>query len=300
MSRAVASARSAWSSTSIGAPKTARKPSPSIRDEGAPVLEDRVARLVEVLVQRLEHELRRTHLREGREATEVREHNCPDASHAAEPEVLVGSREHVVDDMLGEKPRKDVADAGPLDVMKPLLREARVDPGSQDHRIERLRKVVVRADLDTTDDAVDLVDRRDHDHRDVVSIGHLLEPPEYRHTVEPRHHDVEQDHIGRLLREQLQRLGAILGGADVVPILLEQANEQLAANRVVVRNEYRCSHQTTITRWTRPSGSAHTRRRGPLTSQRLPSRRRSGQQRANAWEDWWVAMTAATRKSQHM
>ena len=92
----------------------------------------------------------------------------PTVLHAAEPQVVVGPREHVVDDVLRQEPREDVVDPGALEVVQPLLRQARVDPRAQDHRIERLREVVVGAGLDAANDAVDLVDRRDHDHRDVL------------------------------------------------------------------------------------------------------------------------------------
>ena len=100
----------------------------AIRDERAAVLEDRVARLVEISVQRVDHELRRPAFGQGREAPEVGEHDRARRSHAAEPEVVVGAGENVVDDVLGEEAREDVVDAGALEVVKPLLREPGVDP----------------------------------------------------------------------------------------------------------------------------------------------------------------------------
>ena len=48
--------------------------------------------------------------------------------------------------------------------------------------------------------------------------------------------------------EELQGLRAILGGADLVPVPLEQPDQQLAAHRVVVGDQYRrpCRHGTNL------------------------------------------------------
>ena len=57
----------------------------AIGDERAAVLEDRVARLVEVVVEGVDHELGRAVLGERSEAAEVGEHDRADGAHAAEP-----------------------------------------------------------------------------------------------------------------------------------------------------------------------------------------------------------------------
>ena len=50
----------------------------------------------------------------------------------AEPEIVVGPGEDVVDDMLGQEPREDVVDSGALEVVEPFLRQSRVDPCQQE------------------------------------------------------------------------------------------------------------------------------------------------------------------------
>ena len=52
-------------------------------------------------------------------------------------------------------------------VVKPFAFEAGTDPGAQQGRIEGLRQVVLGAQFDTANDAVDLIDGRNHDHWDV-------------------------------------------------------------------------------------------------------------------------------------
>ena len=97
----------------------------SVRDERSTVLEDRVARLVEVAVERIDHELGRAILRERREAPEVGEHHGPDGADAAEAEVVVRPLQHVVDDVLGEEPAEDVVDSCPLEVVERVSWSAR-------------------------------------------------------------------------------------------------------------------------------------------------------------------------------
>ena len=118
--------------------------------------------------------------------------------------------------------------------MRPALIRAR-----RQHRVERLRQVVVRADLDAADDALELVDGRDHDHRQVLQLGIGLEPLEHGDAVELWHDDVEQDDVRRLLAAALQRLAAVRGRLDPMPLLLEQADEQLAIEGIVVDDEDR-------------------------------------------------------------
>ena len=58
----------------------------------------------------------------------------PTVLHSAEPQVVVGAGEHVVDDVLREEPREDVVDAGALEVVQPLLRQPGVDARPEDAR----------------------------------------------------------------------------------------------------------------------------------------------------------------------
>ena len=76
--------------------------------ERAAVVEDRLAHLGQVLVQRLDHALRLERLGEAREPAQVAEHDGRLAAHAAEPHA-VGVGQHLVDHRLGHEARERVA-----------------------------------------------------------------------------------------------------------------------------------------------------------------------------------------------
>ena len=133
-------------------------------------------------------------------------------------------------------------DARALQVSKPLLPESGVDSRAQDDGVERFGEVVVGALLDAADDAVRLVDGRDHDHRHVLRAGRCFQLLEDGDAIELRHDDVEKDDVARLLAEELQRLPAVRRSANRVTVLLEEASEQLSADAVVVGNEDRRGH----------------------------------------------------------
>ena len=76
--------------------------------ERAAVVEDRLAHLGQVAVERLDHALRLERLREAREPAQVAEHDRRLAAHAAEAHA-VGVGQHLVDDRLGHEARERVA-----------------------------------------------------------------------------------------------------------------------------------------------------------------------------------------------
>ena len=55
-----------------------------------------------------------------------------------------------------------------LPVVQALALERGADARPEQHRVERLRQIVLGAELDAADHAVQLRDRRDHDHRHVA------------------------------------------------------------------------------------------------------------------------------------
>ena len=65
-----------------------------------------------------------------------------------------------------------------------LLLEAGADARLQQHRLERLGQVVLGAELDAAHHAVEVVERRDHDHRDVAQPGIVLEAPQHLEAVD--------------------------------------------------------------------------------------------------------------------
>ncbi len=124
----------------------------------------------------------------------------------------------------------DLAPIGDLEVVPALLLQARPDPRLEQHRIEGLGQVVLGAELDAAEHAVELVEGRDHDHRQVAKRGVGLDLPEHAIAVELRHHDVEQDEIDRLLGQHPQGRRAVESRdrivAEQLQLLLEQVDVQ--------------------------------------------------------------------------
>ena len=91
--------------------------------------EDRVGHLLEIDVEALDDPRRRQRFRERREATQVREHDRALERDAAEAEVGVGPREHLLDDGLRHEAREDVAHPLPLERGEQVVGADRSDRG---------------------------------------------------------------------------------------------------------------------------------------------------------------------------
>ncbi len=101
---------------------------------------------------------------------------------------------------------------------------------------ERLREVVVCARVEPCDAAVDLGARREHQHGNRVAFG--PEAPAYLEPVDPRHQHVEDRRVDRRSAAQpLERLLAVLGELDLVPLELERTPQRLANGTLVVDDE---------------------------------------------------------------
>ena len=225
------------------------------------MLQDELPHRLVVLAEDAHHLFRLRRLREAGEAAKVEEDDGDLAAVGAER--IVGAAGH---DQLGELGREEplqpaqalhlgdlVLDAllerpvplGQLQrvlgllITEPLLLEAGPDPGSQQHGVAGLRQVVLGAELDRPDHARCLVERRDHQHRDVTALRILLEPLQHRGPVEVGHHDVEQDQVDRLALEEGQRLPAAGRGQDAVALASEPPHQQLTVLLVVVDDQDR-------------------------------------------------------------
>src|SRR2546430_17647935 len=64
-----------------------------------------------------------------------------------------------------------------------------------------------------------------------------LEPLADRDAIEARHVDVEEDEVGFLGRDRVERLDAVLGLAHVVPQVSETALQELPVRLLVVYDE---------------------------------------------------------------
>jgi hypothetical protein len=130
-----------------------------------------------------------------------------------------------------------------------LLLETGADPRLEEHRVERLRQVVVGAELNAAHHAVYVVERRDHDHRDVAQPGIVLEAPQDLKAAHLRHHDVEEDQIDGLAAQAIKGVAAVDRGHALVVEELQLLREDVAVERLVVddqdscRRRHRCSHR---------------------------------------------------------
>ena len=81
-------------------------------------------------------------------------------------------------------------------------------PRHQDARAERLRDIVLRAELDACDDIGLLALRGDHHDRDRSRLLVLLHPPAHLESVEVGQHEVEDDEVRLLAAQHLEREAA--------------------------------------------------------------------------------------------
>ena len=174
----------------------------------------------------------------GREIAQIAEHHCPVERDSAEPEVVtVRLRTPTTcSDEAGE----DIADALALQVIQPLSCQTAVDPSPQKHGVEGLRQVVLGPQLDSAHDALHVLERGDHDDRDVAQLAVRLHLREYLEAVDLRHDDVEQDDVKGFRTQNLQCPTAILRGREPMPFSLEATRKQQAVDRVVVDDKHVC------------------------------------------------------------
>jgi hypothetical protein len=84
---------------------------------------------------------------------------------------------------------------------------------------------------------VAIVERRNHDHRDVLGADVTLDPAGDLVAVHPRHHDVEQDQVGRLLGHDGEGFLAIRNGQEMKAFRREHDFQQLSVLAFVVHDQ---------------------------------------------------------------
>ncbi len=108
----------------------------------------------------------------------------------------------------------------------------------EDHaEVDRLGHIIVRALLQRLDDRVVAGLGGRHDDRQVghrPRLAHLLE---HLDTVEPRHHDVEQDQIEVLGLDHLERLVAVAGHRHLVALAPKAPGQNVAVHLLIVDDE---------------------------------------------------------------
>ena len=158
----------------------------------------------------------------------------------AQERLAVGAR-HQLGDLRREEPRQlgalavDRPQVVPLQVAQALRGQGGREPGLEDGRVERLRQVVGRAHLDAADDAVQLVDGRDHDDRQVAGGVGGLDPAEGLVAVHLGHLEVQQDDVdarGVLRLQEVHGQPAVLGLDHLVTLCLQARARMIRLSRV--------------------------------------------------------------------
>ena len=222
-----------------------------------------------VAVQELDRVGRRQGLGDARERADVGEHH-------AGLDVLAAQRQAGRQELLGHLGGRELPEQLALLVAEPLLLQAGADAGPEQHRVHRLEEVVLGAHLDAAGDAVHLLHRRHHHHRDVAEARVGGERLQRLVAVHLGHLDVQQDQIDAALAQRLQGLAPVLGEGDRVAELLQRAPEEQPVHPVVVdhqevagRRVTRGGHVGALPARGRPS---RTRRRARSSRSAAPSR----------------------------
>ena len=119
-------------------------------------------------------------------------------------------------------------------VAQSLDLDHRADAGDQLVQVDRLVEEVVRAQLVGPDLVLDAGQGGEHHDRDEVGVAPTLEGLADAEAVDPRHHDVEDDAVGRLGVDLLEGCLAVRGQTDREALLGEHVLEQDEVLRLVV------------------------------------------------------------------
>ena len=164
-------------------------------------------------------------------------------------------------ELLGHLGGRELPEQLALLVPEPLLLEARADARPEQHRVHRLEEVVLGAHLDAPGDAVHLLDRRHHHHRDVAEARVGGEGLQRLVAVHLGHLDVEQHQVDRGAARSASRACApVLGERDRVAELLERAPEEQPVHPVVVDDQEVAGRRRYAGRSRRSSSSARATR----------------------------------------
>ena len=131
ISRAAATALSAWSGCGQRGPEDGHDPVAEVADQGAAVVHDRVGHLAEVVVEDVDHLVGGRDLGVAGEAADVAEEHRALAAHAAEAHVAAEVREQLVDDLGRDEAREGVAHPLALERRDEVVQRERADAADQ-------------------------------------------------------------------------------------------------------------------------------------------------------------------------
>ena len=122
-------------------------------------------------------------------------------------------------------------------VPEPFLFQAGADARIQQHRIEGFGQVVLGADFDATDDAVDFIYRGEHDDRGVAVRCVCLEQFERLQPVQLGHKNVQQHEVHFDALDDLQRFASVHRLDDRMALALQSAAQHVAVYLIVVHHQ---------------------------------------------------------------
>ncbi len=132
----------------------------------------------------------------------------------------------------------------------------RTDARDQRDLVDRLGEEIVGAGFQPAHAVRRLVERGDHDDRQVRGRELALQPAADLEAVHARHHDVEQDDVAQPLLADRDRVRAVGRGEDVEIFRGEARLEQLDVGKDVVDDEDARGHRFT---WLRGNGRSSRR-----------------------------------------
>ena len=209
-----------------------------------PVLGRQAVELREDAVEKVQGFLGLELCRERREAHEVAEQDrhvlvvVGDHGLALPQAVHHGSGQHVAQQRLRPLALQ-FEPLGDLDVAvaQALALQGRIDPGAQQHGVERLGQEVVRPGLDGADRPVHLLHGRHHDDRQRPGGFPRPQVPQHVDAVQARHDEVEQQQVEGLGVQARERFLARRAGLHRVAVAGEAARQQVQVRHVVVHHE---------------------------------------------------------------
>jgi hypothetical protein len=151
------------------------------------------------------------------------------------------------------------------------------DARPQHDRVERLRHEVLGAHLDGADRVLLIVQRGEHDHRDILQLIARLHALEHLEPVHARHKNIEQHEVEGLAAETVERRRTAGLGDGGEALALEAPRENLAIVGIVVDYQDAPARarrtRRTLSRNLRPGGSG--RRVGAAREAQQIARRRA-------------------------
>jgi len=108
--------------------------------------------------------------------------------------------------------------------------------------VDRFGEEIVGAGFEPLQQIAGLIERGDHDHGDMLRPEIRLEPPADFEAVHARHHDVEEDDVGRLPAADLEGLCSAVRRPDLEILCHQPRFEQLQIGEHVVDDQNAGSH----------------------------------------------------------